>query len=93
MDTAAMSTKDLLATQKQRVSYFDRNASWLRPVVVAFIFLIIPAIPGWLSLAGAATAMCTAGAYSAITDTISARIMRVLSIVAVVAIFLAALFI
>lgn len=81
---------------ENRDTYMDRNGRWVRPLIAAAfilaahaqlqIFDAAPAwFPNWLPFAAAAVAFCTSGVFAVLTDTLSARIVRVLAQVAAVA--------
>lgn len=73
-----------------RDTYMDRNGRWVRPLIAAVIVLVgyaqlqafrtVPAwLPGWAPFAIAGLACCVSGVYAALTDTLSARIVRFLA--------------
>ncbi|HHS8748578.1 TPA: hypothetical protein ACTVBF_003814 [Escherichia coli] len=81
---------------ENRDTYMDRNGRWVRPLIAAAVILAghaqlqifgaAPAwLPYWLPFAAAAVAFCTSGVFAVLTDTLSARIVRVLAQVAAVA--------
>ncbi|ECW9094572.1 hypothetical protein [Escherichia coli] len=81
---------------ENRDTYMDRNGRWVRPLIAAVVILAAHAqlqifgaapawLPYWLPFAAAAVAFCTSGVFAVFTDTLSARIVRVLAQVAAVA--------
>lgn len=79
-----------------RDTYMDRNGRWVRPLMAAVIVLVgyaqlqafrsVPAwLPGWAPFAIAGLACCVSGVYAALTDTLSARIVRFLAQLAAIA--------
>ena len=74
---------------ENRETYMDRNGGWIRPLFAAVVVLIAyvqlqvlpdgPWLPGWAYFAIAGIACCISGIYAALTDTLSARIVRFLA--------------
>jgi len=77
---------------KERVAvsdnYFERNSRWLRPIIAGLIFLIVPAIaapflegviPQVVPSLLAAFAFLVAGVFAVLTETLSARLLRVIA--------------
>ncbi|EHF7249370.1 hypothetical protein J3182_004482 [Salmonella enterica] len=82
--------------EENRETYMDRNGRWIRPLIAAAIVLLAHAqlrmfdaapawLPYWLPFVVAAIAFCVSGVFAALTDTLSARIVRFLAQVAAVA--------
>lgn len=82
--------------EENRETYMDRNGRWIRPLIAAAIVLMAHAqlrmfdaapawLPYWLPFVVAAIAFCVSGVFAALTDTLSARIVRFLAQVAAVA--------
>ncbi|EBK7711165.1 hypothetical protein DT728_23220 [Salmonella enterica] len=74
--------------------YVQRNSGWLMPLIAGLILATAPLmlemvtdkqpIPSWASVAAACIGFCCAGVGAAFTDTLSAKIIKLLAAIFVV---------